>query len=272
MTDEWMDLGTRSLRYRLEGDGGPLLVLVHEMGGSIETWDEVVPAFTDRFRVLRFDFRGYGQSEKITGAITLEELADDLKALLDALGLDEPAVVAGIAVGAALSAGFAAWYPDRVAGLVLFSPSVGVPPETRADRLVAADAIQANGLRSIARNSFDTGFPERFRAGREADFARFCGRWLGNDPASFAATFRMLALLDIAPVLSAIRCPTLCVGCTDDPLRPPAYVEGIAARIAGASFATIESGHHSAQITPGPVAAAIAGFCETVPGHATGGR
>ena len=70
------------LRYELSGTGERTLVLVHEMGGSLESWDDVVPRFAGSRRVLRYDTRGAGLSQKIRGDLHIDTMADDIAALL----------------------------------------------------------------------------------------------------------------------------------------------------------------------------------------------
>lgn len=261
--DQWVEAAGVSLRCRLEGRrDGPLLVLAHEMGGSLDAWDGVVAHLADDFRLLRYDMRGCGRSQKIVADTSFRELSGDLDALLDALGIDAPVICAGIAVGGAAMADFAAYRPQRVRGLCLFSPAFGVDPAVRAERLADAERIRASGMRAIADRALETGYPAKYREGREDDFRRFRGLWLGNDATSFVAFYRMLALADFAPVLAAIACPVLCVGCTDDPLRPPERIAHEASQISAARFTTIESGHHSPQLTPRAVAATIAAFAD----------
>jgi 3-oxoadipate enol-lactonase len=233
------------------------VVLVHEMTGSIESWDAVVPRLAGH-RILRFDMRGHGGSQKIVERTTLRQFTDDLAALQDAIGFAEPAVVAGIAVGGAVALGFTAWWPQRVARAVVFSPALGVPPESRPERHDKADALERDGMTPIVDASFNAGFPEKYRIGREAEFRVFRGRLAANDSRSIAHTFRMLADLESDEFLPAIDRPVLLVGCTDDPLRPPSYVKTLADRIPGARYAEIDSGHHSAQLTPRTVADLIA--------------
>src|SRR5258707_15460526 len=90
------------LRYELTGSGERVIVLIHEMGGSLESWDEVVPRLTAKRRVLRYDTRGAGLSEKVRGALSIDTMVDDLAALMDALGITGKVALAGIAVGGAL--------------------------------------------------------------------------------------------------------------------------------------------------------------------------
>src|SRR5262249_59668519 len=111
-----------SLRYELSGSGRDTLVMVHEVGGCIESWDDTLPAFQPHFRVLRYDQRGFGLSEK-TRAMTMDSIVDDLAALLGALGITGSVRLAGCAMGAAISLAFAGRYPGRVARVVVASPA-----------------------------------------------------------------------------------------------------------------------------------------------------
>src|ERR1700723_981234 len=102
----WIDVNGTALRYELSGSGKSTLVLVHEMGGTLDSWDQVLPALNHGRRVLRYDTRGAGLSEKIRGGVTWDEMAGDLAALVDALGITGKVALAGIAVGAAIAAHF----------------------------------------------------------------------------------------------------------------------------------------------------------------------
>ena len=83
----WIEVNGTSLRYELSGSGKTTLVLVDEMGGTLDSWDQVLPALNNTRRVLRYDTRGAGMSEKIRGKVTFDDMADDLAALLDALNI-----------------------------------------------------------------------------------------------------------------------------------------------------------------------------------------
>ncbi|MDR3533924.1 MAG: alpha/beta fold hydrolase, partial [Rhodopila sp.] len=91
----WIEVNGTSLRYEVSGSGPTTLVLVHEMGGTLDSWDQVLPALNNGRRVLRYDMRGSGLSEKIKGAVTWNQMADDLAGLLDALGITGKVALAG---------------------------------------------------------------------------------------------------------------------------------------------------------------------------------
>ena len=123
------------LRYELSGSGDHTLVLVHEMGGSLESWDDVVPRFTGTRRVLRYDTRGAGLSQKARGELTLDTMADDIAALLDNLAITGKVAIAAVALGGAIALHFAARYPERTSAVVVGSPATGITPERRVPAL-----------------------------------------------------------------------------------------------------------------------------------------
>jgi len=79
--------GTR-VHYQIDGDpGAPPLVLSNSLGTSLEMWEPQMAAFSGRFRVIRYDTRGHGQSEATPGPYTIDQLGQDVLALLDSLSI-----------------------------------------------------------------------------------------------------------------------------------------------------------------------------------------
>ncbi len=259
MALDWIDVNGAALRYDVQGEGPAGLVLVHEMGGTLESWDEVLPALLPGRRVLRYDTRGAGQSEKLRGAVTFGTMAGDIAALLDVAGMAGKVALAGCAVGAGIALTFAGTYPARAAAVVAMAPATGMAAERREGVLARVAATEAAGLRAAVEESFASSYPPEVQHDAEV-FRRFRARWMAGDPQSYAAIYRMLVNAELGEVLAAISCPVHCIAGTLDRLRPPEVVRPIAAGIAGATFQAIESGHFMAVQTPGVVAAAINGF------------
>src|SRR4030095_8246992 len=134
----YIEVNGAGFRYELAGSGASTLVLVHEMGGTLESWDEVVPRLAPPRRVLRFDTRGAGMSQKIRGELQVDTMADDIAALLDALGIKGTVALAGVAVGGATALHFAARHPQRTSAVVVGSPATGLAPDRRAAGLERA--------------------------------------------------------------------------------------------------------------------------------------
>ena len=145
----WIEVNGTSLRYELSGSGKTTLVLVHEMGGTLDSWDQVLPALNNSRRVLRYDTRGAGLSEKIHGKVTFDDMADDLAALLDATGIEGKVALAGTAVGGAIAIHFAVRHAARTGALVVTSPATGVAADRRQATLDRAAAAERDGMRAL---------------------------------------------------------------------------------------------------------------------------
>ena len=255
----WVEVNGTSLRYEVTGSGPSILVLIHEMGGTLDSWDQVLPALNASRLVVRYDTRGAGLSEKIKGTVTWDQMAGDVAGLLDALGMTGKVALAGIAVGGAIAAHFAVRNPDRAAALVLHGPAPGVDADRKQASLDRAAAVEAGGMRGVVETSLANSYPPVVRHNPET-FAAFRARWLGNDPESFAAINRMLAAQNIEPELAEIACPTLITAGRHDSLRPTSLIEPMSRQIAGAQFLELNSGHFASVQTPGLVAQAIHSF------------
>jgi 3-oxoadipate enol-lactonase len=258
---QYLEVNGTALRYELSGSGSTTIVLLHEMGGSLESWDLVAPRLAAERRVLRYDARGAGMSEKVHGRLSLDTLLADLLALLDALKISGKLVLVGTAVGGAIALAFAARLPDRVAAVVASSPAVGIAADRRAAVTARIEQMERHGLRAVL-DGLDSGYPAPLRTdpGR---FAAFRARWLGNDPASFAATYRMLVDLDLANDFARITCPVLLIAGAFDGTRPPALVEAIAGSIRHARYLLLPTGHYAATQTPGILTTAVLDFIAT---------
>ena len=260
---EFIELNGVALRYELSGKGDRTLVLVHEMGGSLESWDEVVPRFTDSRRVLRYDTRGAGLSQKARGALGLDAMADDIAALLDSNGIVGKVALAGVAVGGAIALHFAARYPERTSAVAVGSPATGIAPDRRVAALERLAKIETIGMAFAVDDSMKNGYAPELR-GDIGRFERFRARWLGNDPASYATVWRMLAGADMQDELSRLRCPVLVIGGSLDRVRPPLLAGAVANAIPGARYVEIRTGHYMSVQTPDLVADCIGEFLRAV--------
>jgi 3-oxoadipate enol-lactonase len=258
----FVEVNGTALRYELSGSGASTLVLIHEMGGTLESWDLVVPRFAAKRKVLRYDTRGAGLSQKVRGALTINTMADDLVALMDALGITGKVALAGIAVGGAIALHTALRHPQRVAAVVVSSPAIGIAPDRRPALLTRVEKMEREGLHAVL-DTLDNGYPVELRGDGER-FAAFRARWLGSDPASFGAIYRMLISTDLQPELPRITCSALVTAGALDRVRPPQLVEPVARAIPGARYAVIETGHYAPVQTPELYARTIGEFLDAV--------
>ncbi|MGC3980477.1 MAG: alpha/beta hydrolase [Steroidobacteraceae bacterium] len=268
--DRWIEANNVSLRYELSGNGKTTVVLLHEIGMSIEGWDEVVPSLSKGYKVLAYDQRGFGQSEKIRGPVTLADEVNDLRGLLDGLKLNEPVILVGGAIGGSIAVKFAAQYPDRVKGLVILSPVFRAPTARLAGAAMpaapaptaapaagarpattdTATLIETQGVRAYLEQQLDNLYPAVLRTDPKR-LARFYGIQMASDPTSRAAIVRMISQNgDVSADLPKIACPTLVVATSLFPLGPAANVKPIADIIPKARFVDLPTGHLAALESP----------------------
>lgn len=240
------------LRYDWRAGSGIPFVLLHEMGGALQSWDLVLRQIPDR-AVLRLDLRGFGSSEKPVGPVDLDDHVADVVGLMDHLGIPRAHLVGG-AVGGAVAIGVAARIGARADQLTLLAPATGIPAERRAGVLGLADMLETQGVRGFfTADTIPKAWPKS-QFPHDEGFAIFCATQLATAPASLAATYRMLATMDLAPAMARLSCPTRFVAGRHDIARAPDLVRAVAHTVAGATFREIDSGHFMALQSPGLVA------------------
>jgi 3-oxoadipate enol-lactonase len=245
----WIEANGASLRYELSGSGKDTLVLMHEAGGCLESYEDALPGFEKHFRVLRYDQRGFGFSEKVR-EMSFETVIADLAGLLERLDISAPVYLAGCAMGSDYSAGFAARHPKRVAKLALASPLYGDNAARSAPSLERAALVEREGIRAAMAASHERSYPESLRALDRERFDRYQRRWACNTPASFSASARMMSKVDLTPDYAKIEAPTLVIGATHDGLRSPEMAKRVAESIRGAKYVLADTGHFMNLQTP----------------------
>jgi 3-oxoadipate enol-lactonase len=121
-----MDANGISIHYEIAGSG-PSVVLLHEMGGTLASWDGIFPGLSGRYRTLRYDQRGAGLTEKVRN-ITTEILLADLEAVLQQSGLPPPYHFVTVAAATMQALLYMVKYPDRIASFTFCNPFTGADP------------------------------------------------------------------------------------------------------------------------------------------------
>ena len=148
-----IDTGRVSLFFEDAGSGGVPVLLLHELGGSSESWREVMPLLATDRRVIAVDMRCAGRSEKPSGPFSLEDVADDLSELLEALNLTGPVDVIGAALGSLAGASLAIRHPDRVRRLIMCAVAPDMAGPTRIYLAERAKKVRLVGMRGVAEAS-----------------------------------------------------------------------------------------------------------------------
>jgi class 3 adenylate cyclase len=244
-TTRYAKSGDVHIAYRTLGSGPVDVVVAEQWFSNVEIEREVRPLarFNDRLsafaRVIRFDKRGVGLSDPVpaTALPTLEEWMDDLRAVLDDIGIDKAAIVTAMA-GGFMASVFAATYPDRVRALVIID---GFARLTRTDDYpwgITEDESQA--IIDAFGSRWGTGMMLELFDPDDADDIALRESWGRYErhsvsPGTAAPMIEMINATDIRGVLPAIRVPTLIVARADAPVEP-AHGRYLAEHIADATY------------------------------------
>ncbi len=239
------------LHYRIDGDGAPTrpwLVFSHALASDLTMWDAQAEGFGRALNVLRFDTRGHGASSVPAGDYTLEQLADDVLQLLDALAIRRCHFV-GLSMGGMIGQMAALRAPLRFASLTLADTASRYPPEIRAtsEQRVAA-VMTPQGMNAIAASTLERWFTARFRQMRPDVAARIGALIRATPVAGYVGCTRALARLNLTARLGSIACPTLVIVGEEDHTTPLAMAEEIMRAIPDARLQRISDAAHLSNV------------------------
>jgi 3-oxoadipate enol-lactonase len=223
------------LYYETHGQG-PAIVFAHGGGGSHLSWWQQVPAFSNGYQCVTFDHRGFGQSDEVPDGRGAAAFVDDLRGLLDQLGIEKAALV-GQSMGGWTVLGFTATYPNRTSALVLCDTTAGMDdPDVRAEQ----ELIPQRAKGGLIPKTFAPDFAQRepalhFLYQEINRLNRPTDKLLGS---LFGLRFRADPLIEH-------RIPTLLVWGDQDLLIPPNTMELMSRRIPHARTALVRGGGHS---------------------------
>ena len=232
------------LAHRVDGPASaPAVVLGPSLGTTLEMWDDLTDALVPSYRVVRYDTRGHGGSPAPAGPYTMTELADDVVALADSLGLERFGFV-GLSLGGAIGQTLAVTHPDRLVAAVLCCtvPSFG-GPQPWAER---AAQVRAEGMQVLAEPTPDRWFADAFRARHPEVVEAYIRTLTGLDPEGYASCCEALGGFDLTDELARMAVPVRVVAGAEDPVARASECEAMAAAIPGADLVLLEDASHIA--------------------------
>ena len=237
-----LELKSRTIGYLDQGNG-PAVLLIHAFPLNKSMWAPQIPALSNRFRVIAPDLPGFGESQPAS-PWSMEDIADDLNQLLDALGVRE-AAIAGVSIGGYIAFAFWSKYPERVRQLVISNSRARADNDTeKAARNEMIAAIQQSGAailpdRMLPRLLQPNPSPEAVRTVRSAIM----------QADSSAAAYALMAMrdrMDFSTMLHRVACPAMVITGENDVIIRSEDSRAAAEGISGARFVTIpNSGHLS---------------------------
>lgn len=243
------------------GRGAPL-VLIHGLADDHRAWRRTLPDLMLRHRVILYDLRGHGQTSLGDPDGSLRQLSEDLIALLDGLGVEQPAI-AGFSLGGTVAMRAAIDHPDRVGRLTLVATSSRVGRSAGDWYRERVAMVERNDPR--LRETLDADTADVYaQAPSEVDDGILIRRQSTANPRGYANACAAMAALNAAPLdpeLPRIQAPTLIIASTLDQHCPPRAAEIIAAGIEGSRLEIFPGAGHAIPVErPRELAAAINSF------------
>jgi len=265
-----VDLSTTSLAFVDRGDGVPVL-LVHGFPLDHTMWDAQIEALAGSCRVIAPDLRGFGRSPlgniNVERGVSMEQYAEDLAELLEALAVVESIVLVGFSMGGYVAWQFMRKHPERVRALVQCDTrSAADSDDARAARIKIAESVANTGSGPVADAMLPKLLSPRTLESGAPVVARVRAMIERTGPAAIAAAQRgMAARPDVSELLPKISVPTLVLCGEQDAISPPREMQAIAEAIPNAEFLVIPGvGHMTTMENPQAVNDALVRFVEGV--------
>lgn len=233
----------------------PVVVLSNSLGSTHRMWDAQLADLEQHFRVVRYDTRGHGDSPVPDGPYSIDDLADDLVALLDRLGVPSARLV-GLSLGGMTVMRTAIRHPERVDRMALLCTAAQLPPADAWTERAAT--VREQGSQAVAGAVVQRWFTPAYLESRPDARAHY-EQMIASTPAEgYAGCCEAIAKLDVREELCTITAPTLVIAGEDDPATPPAKLEQIAAAIPTARLLVVPHSAHLANAEqPGVITPAL---------------
>ena len=231
------------LHVEVEGrQNAPALMLSNSLCTDLRMWDDQIPAFTERFRVVRYDRRGHGRSGVPNGPYSVDDFGRDALAIMDGLGLGT-VHWCGLSMGGMVGQWLGANAPERIDKLVMSNTHSYYADKAVWDQRMKL--ARENGMAAAAGPAMERWFTKEARERRPDKVALIQRMFAATSLDGYLACCTAIRNMDMRPTHPRIKAPTLVIVGRQDPATPPAAGEEVARRIAGATLATIDASHLS---------------------------
>ena len=234
------------LYYEVHGSGEPA-VLIQGLGANITGWDRQLEPLSKQYKLIAFDNRGAGRSEKPDDAYSIHQMADDTAALMDELGI-KTANVFGMSMGGMVAQDMYHRHRARVQSLILAGTMAGGPMATFPDMNVFQQFVSngATSMEEAIAEGLKLFYSEEFLAKNKDWLIKRSLKNMSLMAPPHALQKQVMAVMGFNAygLLSGIKVPTLVMGATDDQIVPFANQQLIAARVPDARFVPFEGAGH----------------------------
>ncbi len=236
------------MNYELSGKReAPVVVLSHSLSCGLLMWNPQIDALNPYFQVLRYDTRGHGESNAPPGPYTLELLADDVIALIDALGVDRLHFV-GLSMGGMIGQCLALNHRDRLKSLTLCDTASVIPSEAQPVWQERLDKARKKGMEALAEETLERWFTPAFLRQDPPMVKLIRKQILATPVAGYMGCAEAIRRLNYLDRISGIGIPTLIIVGEDDPGMPVSSAEAMYKQIAGSTLVVLPSARHLSNV------------------------
>ena len=230
------------INYSVEGEG-PWLTMSHSLACDLRMWDEEAKRLSKRYKVLRVDTRGHGTSSAPSGAYTLDLLADDLHAMLQALGVKSTHFV-GLSMGGMIGQTYALKYPGMFKSLALCDTTSSYPAEAAGVWVDRIKTVETQGMEPLVTSTLERWFTAPFRKARPEVVEKVAQMIRSTPVAGYAGCCHAIPKINLTARLKEIGCPALVIVGKDDPGTPVSMAEDIHKAMPGSKLVIIAEAAH----------------------------
>jgi 3-oxoadipate enol-lactonase len=231
------------MHYEVAGPvGAPVLVFSNSLGTDLSMWDVQAVEFAKKYRVVRYDKRGHGQSSSPAGPYTIEMLGRDVVGLLDFLEFDR-VHFCGLSIGGQTGMWLGVNAAQRLNKLVLSNTAAKIG--TTDGWNVRIETVSTSGMKSVAATVVERWFTVGFRAEEPAEVSRIQRVLENANVRGYAGCCAAVRDFDYREKVGEIRTSTMAIAGTHDPATPPGDTRWVADRIAGSRFVELNASHLS---------------------------
>lgn len=252
------ELNKLRIHYRIDGpEDGPIHVLSNSLGTNLHMWDKIVPALAVRYRVLRYDTRGHGQSSVPDPPYTISQLSSDLLDLLDYLHI-ERASFCGLSLGGLTAIWLGIHAPSRFDRFVFANTAARIGNNAMWDERISG--IRANGMKPLAQTTMHRWFTDAFLSFHPEETALPRAVMEETSPDGYIGCCLALRDEDLRGQVGAIPQPCLVITGESDIATPAADGLALHENLQHSHYVQLKAAHLSAWELPGEFQAAVLKF------------
>ena len=253
-----IEIAGEPFHVQLDGrDDAPPLLVSNSLSSDMSMWDDQVPVWAERYRVIRYDHRGHGQSVVSPAPYSMDQLGRDAVNILDALGVRKAHWV-GLSMGGMVGMWMLTHAPERIDRAVLANTAAYMGPRELWDGRIRT--AERGGMEALVQATLERWFPAHFRGANPAVMDRMRAMILRTQAQGYQANCAAIRDMDQREAIKGVDRPVLVIIGSRDPATTPADGEYIASAIPGAQKAYLDAAHISNVEHPERFAALVTEF------------